>query len=368
MRASRPRSGAANVQEHINMKYRKLGNSGLSVSNQILGTMGFGTETDEQEAFAIIDSFVEAGGNMLDTADVYGKGASQELIGRWFDSRPADLTDRVLIATKGRFKTGPGVNDVGLSRRHLDKTLNNSLRALKADAIDLYQLHGWDPLTPVEETLSFLDAAMRAGKIRYIGLSNFTGWQLQLFTSTAKAMGIPKPVTLQQQYNLVYREIEYEVAPAAEYNGIGILPWSPLAAGFLSGKYVRGTDSGKDGRLASDDPMVVHQAKVLHTNERAWATIDVVRGIADQLGVTPSQVALSWVTDQSSVTAPIVGARTMKQLVDNLAAADLLLDDAAKAKLTEVSSPAPDDYPYGRFGTLQRGRYIDSSDQALREL
>jgi aryl-alcohol dehydrogenase-like predicted oxidoreductase len=350
------------------MKYRKLGNSGLSAPTLILGTMGLGTETEEREAFAILDAYLEAGGNMLDTADVYGKGASEELLGRWRASRPSDVTDRVVWASKGRFGTGPDVNDVGSSRRHLDRSLNTSLRRLGIDAIDLYQLHGWDPLTPVEETITFLGAALLAGKIHYYGLSNFTGWQMQLFISTASAMGVPAPVTLQQQYSLIYRESEYEVIPAALHNEIGLLPWSPLAGGFLTGKYVRGTDSGKGSRLASDNPMTQHQAKVLHNNDQKWATVDAVKEIATQIGASPSQVALSWVKDQLSVTAPIIGARTMEQLRDNLGAAELVLDAAMTEKLTNVSAPTPEDYPYGRFGVLQRGRYIDSSEQALREL
>lgn len=350
------------------MKYRKLGSSGLSVSNLILGTMGLGTETPEKEAFAILDAFLDAGGNMLDTADVYGKGVSQELLGRWFDGRSNAVTDRVVIATKGRYGTGPDVNDAGSSRRHLDRALHRSLRDLKVDAIDLYQLHGWDPHTPVEETLSFLDAAMRAGKLRYIGISNFTGWQMQLFVSTAKAMGIPAPVTLQQQYNLVYRENEYEVVPAALHNGIGILPWSPLAAGFLSGKYTREETSRPEGRLTSDNPMFQHQANDVFRDDRRWATLDAVKQIAERIGATPSQVSLAWVGAQPVVTAPIIGARTMEQLRDNLGAADLVLDADALDTLSNVSAPAPDDYPYGRFGSLQRERYIDSSDQALKEL
>jgi aryl-alcohol dehydrogenase-like predicted oxidoreductase len=350
------------------MKYRKLGSSGLSVSDLILGTMGFGTETEEKEAFAILDAFVEAGGTMIDTSDVYGKGASEELIGRWRTSRSSDVTDQVAIATKARFGTGPGVNDVGLSRRHLDRSLNTSLRRMGVETIDLFQMHGWDALTPVEETLSFLDAAMRAGKIHYVGISNFTGWQLQLFVSTAKAMGVPLPVTLQQQYSLVYREIEYEVVPAALHNDVGILPWSPLAAGFLTGKYVRGETSAPKGRLASDDPMTQHQAKQLHNDDRSWATLDAVRAIADRIGATPSQVALAWVRDQPGVTAPIIGARTMEQLRNNLCSADVVLDAEAITLLSNASAPTPDDYPYGRFGVLQRKRYIDSSEQALREL
>jgi len=171
----------------MTMHYRKLGSSGVSVSTLTLGTMGFGTETPEDEAFAILDAFLEAGGNMIDTADVYGGGASEELLGRWRASRP-DATSRLVVATKARFGTGTDVNDAGTSRAHLHRALNTSLRRLGVEAIDLYQMHGWDPLTPVEETLSFLDSAVRAGKIHYVGLSNFTGWQLQLTLSTARAM------------------------------------------------------------------------------------------------------------------------------------------------------------------------------------
>lgn len=350
------------------MKYRTLGRSGLSVANLILGTMGLGTETDEKEAFAILDAYMEAGGNTFDTADVYGGGASEALIGRWRASRPAEVTDRVVIATKARFGTGPDVNDVGTSRRHLARSLDTSLRRMGVEAVDLYQMHGWDPITPVEETISFLGAAVQAGKIHYIGLSNFTGWQLQLFVSTAAAMGVPVPVTLQQQYSLIYRESEYEVIPAALHNDVGLLPWSPLAAGFLSGKYVRHASSDDQRRLSGDNPMVKHQAKQLHDDDQKWAVLDAVRDVAQQLGATPSQVALSWAIAQPSVTAPVIGARTLAQLHDNLGAADLVLPEAALQVLSAVSTPHPEDYPYGRFGVLQRARYIDSSDQALREL
>jgi len=350
------------------MKYRKLGNSGLSVSNLILGTMGFGTETPEEETVAILDAFLEAGGNMIDTADVYGGGASEELLGRWRASRP-DSTSRLVVATKARFGTGPDVNDAGTSRPHLHRALNTSLRRLGVEAIDLYQMHGWDPLTPVEETLSFLDAAVRAGKIHYVGMSNFTGWQLQLVLSTARAMGLQVPITLQQQYSLACREIEYEVVPAALHNEIGLLPWSPLAGGFLSGKYTRYNVLDADGtRYGDGNAMFRYIGKTFAGNERNWATIDAVREIADQIGATPSQVALSWVTNRPAVSATIIGARTMKQLDDNLAAAELQLDAEAISRLDAVSAPTPDEYPYGRFGSLQRDRYIDSSEQALREL
>ena len=219
------------------MKYRKLASTGTSVSNLALGAMEFGTKVDEGDSFAILDRFVEAGGNLIDTANVYGGGTSEELLGRWFASRPADITERVVLATKARFGTGPDVNEAGTGRRNLDRALTASLRRLGLEKIDLYQMHGWDPLTPIEETLGFLDDAVHAGKIHYIGLSNFTGWQLQLTLSTAAALGLQLPVTLQQQYSLVCRENEYEVIPAALHNDIGLLPWSPLASGFLTGKY-----------------------------------------------------------------------------------------------------------------------------------
>ena len=179
------------------MEYRKLGNTGIAVSNLTLGTMYFGSETSEEEAFALLDAFMEAGGNLVDTANVYVGGVAEEIVGRWLASRPREVTDRVVLATKGRGSTGPDVNDLGLSRRHLDRALTASLRRLGVETIDLYQLHAWDPLTPVEETLSFLDTAVRAGKSHYVGLSHFTGWQLQLMVSTARAMGCQVPETLQ---------------------------------------------------------------------------------------------------------------------------------------------------------------------------
>jgi aryl-alcohol dehydrogenase-like predicted oxidoreductase len=350
------------------MKYRTLGNTGLSVSHLTLGTMGFGTETPEAESFAIIDAFLEAGGTMLDTADVYGGGASEALLGRWRAARSGAAADKVVIATKARFGTGPDANDAGTSRRHLHRALDASLRRLGVEAIDLYQMHGWDTLTPIEETLGFLDAAVRAGKVHYIGLSNFTGWQLQLALSTARAMGMPLPVTLQQQYSLACREIEYEVIPAARHNGTGLLPWSPLAAGFLSGSVTRDAAPDAGTRLGSDNPMYRHIFRTLAGSERNWRILDAVRRVAGAAGATPAQVALSWVAHRPAVTSTIIGARSMAQLRDNLGAAGLVLDAAATADLDAASAPSPDDYPYGPFGTLQCKRYLSSSEQALREL
>ncbi|SFF73949.1 aldo/keto reductase [Curtobacterium sp. YR515] len=350
------------------MKYRMLGNTGTTVSTIALGTMGFGTETEENDAFAILDRFFDAGGNFLDTANVYGAGASEELLGRWFANRPTDVTDRVVLATKGRFGFGPDMNDVGLSRRNLDRALGGSLRRLGRDTVDLYQLHGFDPLTPVEETLSFLDDAVHAGKIHYVGLSNFTGWQMQLMISTAKAMGVQLPVTLQPQYSLVSREIEFEIVPAALHSNIGLLPWSPAAGGFLTGKYTRDALKIDGTRAGADNPMNDHIFGDLARKDQNWATLDVVKDVAAEIGATPNQVALSWVAARPGVTAPVVGARTLTQLEENLAAADLELPEATVARLDEVSAPTPNDYPYGPFGVKQRDRYVDSSDQAIGEL
>jgi aryl-alcohol dehydrogenase-like predicted oxidoreductase len=199
----------------MSMEYRRLGGSGILVSNLALGTMNFGTkETPEAEAFAQLDAFLDAGGNLIDTADVYNGGVAEGTVGRWLAGRPREVTNRAVIATKGRTRTGDDVHDAETSRRHLDRALTTSLCRLGIDTIDLYQLHAWDPLTPVEETLSFLDSAVRAGKIRYVGLSNHTRWQLQLAVSTARASGCQVPVSLQAQYSLATRQTELGSRPA----------------------------------------------------------------------------------------------------------------------------------------------------------
>jgi len=349
------------------MLHRKLGNTGIAVGKIALGTMYFGSETPEEDAFAILDTFVEAGGNLIDTADVYVGGVSEQIIGRWFAARPREVTDRIVLASKGRSGGHKAVQDpnaVGLSRRYLHRALNASLRRLGVETIDLYQLHASDMHTPVEETLSFLDEAVRAGKIHYTGLSNFTGWQLQLIISTAKAMGVQVPVTLQPQYSLLSREIEWEIIPAALHNGIGLLPWSPLAGGFLSGKYQRGIAAQPGTRAGSEKPLYQRISEEYADSDRNWATIDAVVRIAREIGATPSQVALSWIADRPGVVAPIVGARTVEHLRSNLGAAELTLDNEATATLDKVSAPQSGSYPYGVFGAWQRGRSMQDEKQA----
>lgn len=339
------------------MLHRKLGNTGTAVSNIALGTMYFGSETAETEAFEILDAYVEAGGNLIDTANVYVGGLSEEIIGRWWASRPKDITDKIVLATKGRFG-GPDVNAAGLSRRHLSRALEASLGRLRVDNIDLYQLHASDMKTPVEETLSFLDQAVKSGKINYFGLSNFTGWELQLIISTAKQMGVHVPVTLQPQYSLLSREIEWEIIPAALHNRIGLLAWSPLAGGFLTGKYQRGETAGVDTRAGSDKAIYQWISEEYAESNQNWNTIDAVVNIAKEIGHTPAQVALSWITNRPGVIAPIVGARTAKHLQDNLGASSLILDDAMTQLLEKVSRPKSGRYPYGAFGTDQRSRWM----------
>jgi len=302
------------------------------------------------------------------TADVYVGGVSEQIIGRWFAARPRDVTDRVVLASKGRFGSGQDVNAVGLSRRHLHRALNASLGRLGVETIDLYQLHASDLHTPVQETLSFLDEAVKTGKIHYVGLSNFTGWQLQLIISTAKAMGVQVPVTLQPQYSLLSREIEWEIVPAALHNGIGLLPWSPLAGGFLSGKYQRGGTPPPGTRAGSEKPLYQWVSAEYADSDRNWATIDAVVRIAKEIGATPAQVALSWIADRPGVIAPIVGARTVEHLRNNLGAAELTLDNEPTAALEKVSAPQSGGYPYGAFGAGQRARWLQDGTRAPKQL
>ena len=337
------------------MEYRTLGRSGTVVSAQCLGTMTFGQESDEQTAHAQLDLFVERGGNFVDTADVYSSGRSEEIVGRWLAAR-SGMREGLVIATKGRFPMGDGPNDVGLSRTHLARALDASLRRLGVDAVDLYQAHGWDPVTPIEETLSFLDEAVRAGKIRYAGVSNFLGWQLQ---KAALLAGDAAPiVTLQPQYNLLARDIELEIVDVCRNEGIGILPWSPLAGGWLSGKYSRDTPPVGATRLGENPERGVEAYGPRNAQERTWRIIGAVREVAESRAVSMAQVALAWVADRPAVTSVILGARTVAQLEDNLGAADLHLSADETERLTEASEPVVTDYPYGAPGIEQRSRDV----------
>lgn len=339
------------------MEYRMLGATGAVVSTLALGTMTFGKETDEVGAHAQLDRYVEVGGNLIDTADVYNGGESEHVIGRWLAARDG-AREQIVLATKGRFAMGSGPNDVGLSRQHLAAALDASLRRLGVDTIDLYQLHSFDPLTPLEETLRFLDDAVRAGKIHYVGLSNYTGWQLQKAVDLAEFRGWARPVMLQPQYNLLVREIEWEIVPAAQANGLGLLPWSPLGGGWLTGKYQREQPPSGATRLGENPDRGVEAYDRRSRLERTWDVIDTVRAVADDHGRSMAQVALAWLADRPAVTSVILGARTVEQLDDNLGAAGLHLSADETARLDAASDPAPADYPYGGPGVAQRGRSL----------
>ena len=340
------------------MKYTTLGNSGTSVSTLALGTMTFGAEADEEASGDILTAYVEGGGNFVDTADVYSKGASEQIIGRWLAGHPTEAA-QLVIATKGRFPMGDGPNDLGLARRHLRTALDASLSRLGVEHIDLYQMHAWDALTPIEETLRFLDDAVASGKIGCHGFSNYLGWQLTKAVEVAKSHGWAPPVTLQPQYSLLVRGIEHEIMPAALDASIGLLPWSPLGGGWLSGKYTRDTLPTGATRLGEDPKRGMEAWDARNAEERTWQIVDAVASVASAHSVSSSQVALAWLLAQPAVTSVILGARTVAQLTDNMASASLTLAAAELRKLTEVSAPVIDDYPYGVAGTAQRNRNIE---------
>jgi aryl-alcohol dehydrogenase-like predicted oxidoreductase len=331
------------------MRQRRLGRSGALVSELCLGCMTFGREADEPASRAIVDRFLDAGGTFIDTADVYTRGVSEEITGRALAGR----RDDVVLATKVRFAMGERANDVGVSRRHIIAACDASLRRLGTDWIDLYQVHMWDAMTPLEETFGTLTDLVRAGKVRYVGVSNFAGWQLLKAELVARERGFEPIVTLQPQYSLVERHLEYEIVPAALDRGIGLIPWGPLGAGFLTGKYRRESGPQAGTRVADSEPEHVEHWSRRGASEQTWAVVDAVREIASAVGRTPSQVALNWLLQQPGVVAPIVGARTVEQLEDNLGATGWTLDPEHVARLDDVSAPPPL-HPYDMIAGGQR--------------
>jgi aryl-alcohol dehydrogenase-like predicted oxidoreductase len=321
------------------MEYRQLGHSGLRVSALTLGTMTFGGRdrfasvgsTDVEGATRQIDLCLDRGVNFIDTANVYSAGVSEEILGAALKGR----RDRVLIATKARMPMGDGPNDAGLSRHHLIAECEASLRRLGTDHIDLYQVHEWDGQTPLEETLEALDTLVRSGKVRYVGASNYAGWQLMKALATSDRHGYQRFVTQQIYYSLQARDAEYELVPLAVDQGVGILVWSPLAGGLLSGKFRRGVEGPAGSRALSDwgEPPVRDQ-------EQLYDTIEALVEIGEGHGVSAAQVALAWLLGRPGVVSLIIGARNDEQLADNLAAADLALGDEERARLEQVSRPA----------------------------
>jgi len=338
-------------------QYVLLGKSGLRVSPLCLGTMTFGTEwgwgSDAETSKAVLLRYLEAGGNFLDTADMYTNGHSEEMIGKFL--KEANRRDEVVIATKYTFCARQGdPNAGGNSRKNMLRAVEGSLKRLQTDYIDLYWMHAWDKLTPVEEVVSSLDALVRSGKVRYVGFSNVPGWYLGQAHTLASLRGMEPVCALQLEYSLVERTIELEYVDAAQRFGLGICPWSPLAGGFLTGKYERTKDGGTGtGRLESNQNPLFDRF-----NARNWDILDALRDAAKTVDKPLAQVALNWAATQPGMTSTIIGASKLKQLEDNLAALSFTLPPEVDAKLTAASRPVRGS-PYSFFDdhmqTMLRG-------------
>ncbi len=326
------------------MRYRLFGNTGIYISELTLGTMTFGGKgyweaigrLTPAEAEALIGTALDAGVNAIDTADVYSEGEAEKHVGAALASlnRPRH---RIIVATKARGRTGPGPNDIGLSRGHILSAVDASLKRLRLDYIDLYQIHGTDLDTPIEETMRALDDVVRAGKVRYIGYCNLPAWHAMKANAYAEARGLTRFVSAQMYYSIAGRDIEREVVPFAADQGLAILPWSPLAGGLLSGKFDLEKPGPEGARRTSFDFPPVDR-------ERAKNVLGVMRPIAASLGVSVARVALAWMLTRPFVTSIIIGAKTKEQLMDNLAAGDLQLSAEQVARLDEAGA-LPKEYP-----------------------
>lgn len=332
-------------------EYVTLGRSGLRVSPFTLGTMTFGTEwgwgSEESTARNIFDHYLEAGGNVLDTADGYTNGKSEELLGKFI--KETGFRDRIVLATKFTFSSNPAnPNAGGNGRKNIYRALHGSLQRLKTDYIDLYWLHAWDTITPVEEVVSTLNDLVREGKILHYGFSDTPAWYVARAYTLAEKEGKARLAALQLEYSLVERNIEREHVPVAQELGLAICPWSPIAGGFLAGKYKReGSSSRGEGRLeqTKDHPVL---GAVLR-NDQNWRIVDAVVDAAKKIGKTPAQVALNWVATQPGVTSTIIGATKLAQLEDNFAALEFTIPAELRQKLDEVSA-LPPAHPYVFFG------------------
>ena len=332
------------------MTYVTLGRSGLKVSRACLGAMNFGTSgapCDEPEARRIIDAFLDAGNNFIDTANVYTGGQSEEIVGRAVSAK----RESVVIATKGRGPQGPGPNDLGLSRVHLIRALDASLRRLGTDYVDLYQCHQPDPDTPIEETMATLDSFVRQGKVRYIGCSNFAGSQIVEAQWVAERRGGTPLTSLQPRYSLIARDIEVDTLPTAQRQGLGVMVYSPLGGGFLTGKYRRGEEPAADTRLGrrmqrrgadrpTDEARPLNPWAAMTLTDKNFDIVDEVGKVAADLGATPSAVSLAWVRERRGVTSVIIGPRSVDQLRADLLGFDLDLSPDAIGRLNDVSRPA----------------------------
>ncbi|WP_405071197.1 aldo/keto reductase [Kribbella sp. NBC_01510] len=322
------------------MDYRNLGATGLKVSELCLGAMMFGSRTDESDSRKILQVFTDAGGTFIDTANVYGDGASEEVLGRWLKTqRRADY----VIATKVWGPAGPRPTDRGLSRKHILDAVDASLRRLGTDYIDLYQLHLWDDSTPLTESLSTLDGLVRSGKVRYIGVSNFRGWQLQKAVDLCTQHGWEPLASLQPLYTLLDRSPEWELLPVCRNEGLGVITWSPLRSGWLSGAFQRGmTAPPADSKVSTPGTHSWDR----YGNEHTWHVIDELTAVAAEAGRTLPQVAVRWLMQRPGVTAPIIGPRTPAYLDDLLGAAEFSLTTEQMERLDVASQPESVPYPY----------------------
>ena len=338
--------------------YRTLGRSGLAVSPLALGTMTFGTSrwgSAEEGSRAVFNAYVDAGGNFVDTADVYSGGRSEEMVGAFVAGRA--LRDRMVLATKSGFGVGKGPHAGGNGAKHVHSALNASLKRLQTDYVDLYWVHVWDSVTPAEELLETMAGLVRAGKIRYWGISNAPAWFVAKVATLASTRGLPGPIALQYFYALVNRDIEDEHVPLAAEFGMGIVPWSPLAYGLLTGKYDRATveasapksgglprDATKAGELRPAGDKRLDGANPFGDSlftERNWKILDALNEVAKEAGQTPARVALAWVAGRPGVASTLMGVSRVEQVADNLAALDLVLSPAHRAALDAVSAPNP---------------------------
>ncbi len=326
------------------MEYKFFGKTGLKVSELCLGCMTFGRESSKEISFQMMDSFVEHGGNFFDTADVYGQGDSEKILGKWLKDKPRE---EIVIATKVRGAMGDDPNNVGLSRKHILDAVDASLARLGLDYIDLYQVHMWDSATPLEETLSTLNQLILAGKVRYIGASNFSGWQLQKAIDLSRQHGWQAFISLQPLYNLLDRELEWELLPLCQNEGLATMIWSPLRGGWLSGKYTQDMEAPpEDTRVQKASDQGWSESWDAYATERTWRILDVLREIAKELDRSVAQISLRWLMQRPGVTVPIIGARKLHHLKDNLGAADFKLSDEQLERLNKVSEPKYP-YPYG---------------------
>lgn len=324
-------------------RYHLLGRGGLRVSPLALGTMTFGQDgwgTDEATAREIFRRYVDAGGNFVDTANVYAQGRSEEQLGTFISE--TGERERLVVATKFSGPTTPGdPNAFGNGRKNIIAALDASLKRLRTEYVDLYWLHMWDTVTPVEEVMATFDALVRSGKVRAIGLSDVPAWYAARAQTLAQARGWEPVAALQLEYSLAARQIEREHVPAAFELGMGVVPWAPLASGFLTGKYARG-DGGPAGEGRLSQPpfnLPLMRRFRLDPGEREWALVDAVRDIGDELGRTPAQVAINWVARRPGVVSTLIGASTVRQVDDNLAALDFALAPEHLARLDELSRP-----------------------------